>query len=225
MNHEEQLAQVREMIDYYEDSIAESEEALQDLYKMEAELAAIVSDNPYWTEPDERGARLLKPLLAIKAQLEAGDRHERMWAARTVGRVGTLHPYAVEGIFATLTPDVSPEIEDMYAAAGIRNMGALWGGMTRHGPVLEEVYDEAGELIEGYAIPFKSVSRDTSMEGEPAYDATMKLQQQWTNPNKLSIERSTAAREGRSADFNYRMATWQGRGEEWLAEHPWYIPE
>lgn len=194
-----------------EDEIADLKDELEELNALIASLAAEESDNPFWTAPDELGARLLKPMQEIKEKfLRSGDRAQVCYANMP------SHSWHLKGIFASLTEEVNPQYHDWYVQSQSRNFGfALIGG----GMKIDGVLDENGQYIDGYGIPWWA--------NYGPYGTTMKLQEEWSRPGKLAQMQARAERWLRSMDRKWdREARMRGGSQDaFRAKYPHYIPE
>ena len=193
------------------DEIDELKEELAELQELISQLAAEESDNPYWTEPDELGARLLKPMQDIKNKfLKSTKRAEYCYA----GLAG--HSWNRKGIFASLTEEVDPQYLKWYSEAQTRNFAfAMIGG----GMKIARVKGEDGNWIEGYGIPWWG--------NYGPHGTTMRLQDEWSRPGKLAQMQARAERWLRMMDRRWdregRMRG--GDPDAFRAKHPTYIPE
>ena len=187
------------------DEIDDLKEQLVDLRELMADLSAEASGNPYWTAPDELGGMLLKPMQEIKAILEAGNRAEQYYAK-------AYKPFHLK-LFATITEDVSPQNLKWYSEAQTRLFPQLIVG---RGLTFAPCKDEDGNWIEGYAIPWWG--------NYGPYNTTMRLQDDWTSPSKLSRVKDQAARNMRNLDRMYRLAGISGGKAEFMRRFPHYEP-
>lgn len=191
------------------DEIEDLKEELVEIQQLISELSAEESGNPYWTEPDDLGARLLKPMIEIRDSFKmSNNRAEYLF----------YHKYKdwhYDGLFASLTEQIDPQFLKWYSEAQTRYFVQLIVG---RGLTMAWVADPAtGERIEGYAIPWWG--------NYGPHGTTIRLQEEWANPNKLNRLRGAAERACRTLDRQYIRARLLGNRASWLEAHPWYIPE
>lgn len=202
----QELEAAKAMLQEVQEDIAELQEQEEMLKEYIADLSAEESTNPYWTTPDELGARRLIPMMDIHDILLAGSREEQFYAK-------WYEPFYHEGYFASLTADISPEYLRMYTEAQTRHFAGAIVGLTF---VLAKCYKEDGVLIEGYHIPWNG--------NHGPHSSTMTFQDMWTDPEKLNKCRAAAIRKMRWVDWEYRMAKMRGTLDAFMAKYPYYVP-
>ena len=203
MTLEEALLWEQEILDDMEmlkDELIECRELI-------AELSEEESGNPNWSGKDEIGGRDLLPKDVIHQQLLNGVRSDYHYAHK-------LPDFYFEGIFASLTDQIDPDVMRMYREAQTRHFAGAIVGRTF---VMAECYTPEGELIPGYKIPWNG--------NHGPYAATMKYQDDWASPTKLNRVRGQGERAMRLMDREYWRAKVGGKVDTFMAKYPYYIPE
>lgn len=206
------MSDLEQALAYEQELMMEMEELKEELVEVReliSSLSAEESDNPHWTAPQgELGARLNTDIAAIHDTLLQGNRAEVYWA-----NSNPIFHYA--GILASLTEEISPEYRAHYVKAQTKYFGAAIAGLTF---TMAEVYDpETGVQMEGYVIPWWG--------NHGPYKATMKLQEDWASPLKLSRVRGQAEREMKRLDRRFFWYKVTGREDEFMEKYPNYVPE